>query len=156
MNIFSLVRLRNTHLFHKHKSAAALINVLFERHAIYIGFINCITYRIQKTPLGFRGTKDRLRKHMFRYCWKTSVFFPVRQSLFYFLSGAGKFSPAHGLRQLTCDGKSGVESLNFMSHATCIRHHEKPNDVRRRSLCDIKCQTLKKLLMVNYNFQCHR
>ena len=80
----------------------------------------------------------------------------MRQSLFYFLSGAGKFSPAHGLRQLTCDGKSGVESLNFMSHATYIRHHEKPNDVRRRSLCDIKCQKLKKLLMVNYNFQCHR
>ena len=39
-------------------------------------------------------------------------FLPMRHYIF---SGAGKFCLAHGLRQLICDVKSDVRTLNFRS-----------------------------------------
>ena len=41
------------------------------------------------------------------------LFLPMRQSLFIFFGGAGKFCLAHGLGQLTRDIKSDDRTLNF-------------------------------------------
>ena len=62
----------------------------------------------------------------------------MRRSLFYF-SGAGKFCLAYGLRQPIRDVKSDVRTLNFRSDVT-FAHLKTLNDVRERSLCDVKCQ----------------
>ena len=63
---------------------------------------------------------------------------PMRQSLFNF-SGSGKFCLAHGLKQLTRDVKNGVRILNLRSDVTYSLPLKSTNDVRRRSLCDVKC-----------------
>ena len=47
---------------------------------------------------------------------------------------------AHGLRKLTRDVKSDVRIQNFISDVTYVAPLKTPNDVQRRSLCDIKCQ----------------
>ena len=44
------------------------------------------------------------------------------------------------LRQLTCDVKSDVRILNFRSDFTFVLLRKTPNDICRRSLCDVKCQ----------------
>ena len=54
-------------------------------------------------------------------------------------SGAGKFCLALGLGQLTRDVKSDVRTLNFRSDVTYALPRRTPNDIRRRSLCDVKC-----------------
>ena len=69
---------------------------------------------------------------------------PMRQSLFYF-SGSGKFCLPHGLRHLTRDDKSDVRILNFISDVTYALPRKTPNDVRRRSLCDVKCRKIKEI-----------
>ena len=66
-------------------------------------------------------------------------FLPMRQILFYF-SGAGKFCLAHELRQLRRDVKHIFKTLNFRSDVTFAPTPETPNDIRKRSLCDVKCQ----------------
>ena len=55
-------------------------------------------------------------------------------------SGAGKFCLAHGLRQLTRDVKSDVRTLNFISDVIYVAPRKTPNDVRKKSLYNIKCQ----------------
>ena len=45
-----------------------------------------------------------------------------------YFSGAGKFCPAHGLRQLTRDVKSDVGILNFRSDVTYALPRKTPND----------------------------
>ena len=66
---------------------------------------------------------------------------PVRRSFFFSIfSGAGKFCLAHGLRQLTRDIKSDVRILNFRSDLSYSFPQKSPNDVHKRSLCDVKCQ----------------
>ena len=67
----------------------------------------------------------------------------MTQSLFYF-SGARKFFLTHGLRQLTRDVKSEVRTLNFRSDITFAPTRKTPTDVRKRSLCNVKCQKSKK------------
>ena len=64
-------------------------------------------------------------------------FLPMKNILFYF-SDAGKFCLAHGLRQLTRDVKSDVKTLNFTSDVIYALLRKTPNDIRRRSLCDVK------------------
>ena len=59
-------------------------------------------------------------------------------------NGTGKFCLAHELRQLTRHVKSDVRKLNFKSDVTYALPRKAPNDVRRGSLCDVKCQKLKK------------
>ena len=72
--------------------------------------------------------------------------FTVLQYLFGYKTGvttfssAGKFCLAHRLRQLTQKVKSDVRTLNFRSNVTHAPQQKKLFDVRRRSLCDIKCQ----------------
>ena len=53
----------------------------------------------------------------------------MRQNLFFFFSGAGKFCLAHGLGQLTSDVKSYVRTLNFRSDVIFARKTQ--NDVRK-------------------------
>ena len=60
--------------------------------------------------------------------------------LFYFLYFyAGKFCLAHRLGQLTRDINCNVRILNFRSDVTYALPRETPNDVHRKSLCDLKC-----------------
>ena len=47
---------------------------------------------------------------------------------------------AHRLRQLTRDVKSDVRTLNFRSDVTFAAPLKTPKGVRKRSLCDVKCQ----------------
>ena len=54
-------------------------------------------------------------------------------------SGAGKFCLAHGLRQLTRDGKSDVRTLNDRSDVIYSPLRKTSNDIRRGSLCVVKC-----------------
>ena len=68
----------------------------------------------------------------------------MKQTLFYF-SAAGKFFLAHGLGQLTHDVKCDVKTLNFRSDAIFAPPREIPYDVRKRSLCDAKCQKIKEM-----------
>ena len=63
----------------------------------------------------------------------------------FIFSGAGKFCFAHGLRQLTRDVKSDIRTLNFRSDITYAQPRKTSNDVRRRSLCDVKCQKIKEV-----------
>ena len=58
----------------------------------------------------------------------------------YIFSGAGNFCLAHGLRPLTRYVKTDVRILNFRSDVSYALPRKTPNDVRRRSLCDVKCQ----------------
>ena len=63
-------------------------------------------------------------------------------------SGAGKFCLAPGLRQLTRDIKNDVRILYFRSDATfvspmCYHQKKSPNNIRRRSLCDLKCHKIR-------------
>ena len=53
----------------------------------------------------------------------------------FYLSGAG----THGLRQLTHEVKSDARSLNLRSDVTYAPPRKTSNDVRGRSLCDVKC-----------------
>ena len=59
-------------------------------------------------------------------------------------SGAGKFCLAHRLRQLTRDVKSEGRILNCRSDVIFAQPRKTPNDVQKRSLCDVKCQNWKK------------
>ena len=69
----------------------------------------------------------------------------MRQSLlFFFLVVLEKICLAHGLRQLKCDVKSDVRTLNLISDITYATPRKTLNDIRRRSLCGIKCQKSKK------------
>ena len=77
---------------------------------------------------------------------------PKRHSLFYFFRGAGKFCLANGLRQLTRDAKSDVRTLNFRTDVIFASPRKPPNDDRKRSLCNVKCQKWKKWRITNYNF----
>ena len=61
----------------------------------------------------------------------------LRDRLCSTFSGAGKFCLAHGLRQLTRDMKHDVRNLNFRSDVTFAPPRKTPNDVRKRSLCDV-------------------
>ena len=65
---------------------------------------------------------------------------PMRQNSFYF-SDAGKFCLVHGLRQLTRDIKHYIRTLNFISDATFAPPRKTPNDVRKRSLCDVNVKS---------------
>ena len=67
----------------------------------------------------------------------------MRQSFFCF-SGADKFCLAHGLRQLTREVNSDVRTLKFIGDVTYVVTRKTPNDVGRKSLCDMKCQKKKK------------
>ena len=58
-------------------------------------------------------------------------------------SGAGKFCLAHELGQLTRDVKSDVRILNFRRDVTYAL--PRSNDIRRRSLYDVKCQKIKEI-----------
>ena len=64
----------------------------------------------------------------------------LRDKIRSIFNGAGKFCLAHGLRKLTSNVKSDVITLNFIRDVTCAAPRKIPNDVRRRSLSDIKCQ----------------
>ena len=66
------------------------------------------------------------------------TFLPMRQSCS-ILSGAEKFCLASGLRQLICDVKHDVRTLNFRSDVTFAQPQKTQNDVQKRSLCDVKC-----------------
>ena len=69
-----------------------------------------------------------------------AYFYPTCETEFFSnFSGAENFCLAHGLGQLTHDGKSDVKDLNFRSHVTYALLQKTPNDVRQRSLCDVKC-----------------
>ena len=57
-----------------------------------------------------------------------------------FFSGAAKFCLANGLRQLTHGVKSDLRTLNSRSDVISAPPRETPNDIRKRSLCDVKCQ----------------
>ena len=57
-----------------------------------------------------------------------------------FLAVVEKFCLAHGLEQLSSDVKSYVRTLNFRSDFTFAPPRKTPNDIRKRSLCDVKCQ----------------
>ena len=86
-----------------------------------------------------------------RATWKFRIQFSdlwVRSTF----SSAGKFCLAYGLGKLTCDVKSDVSSLNLRSDVTFASLQETPNDVRNRSLCDVKCKKGKKWRNINNNF----
>ena len=55
-------------------------------------------------------------------------------------------------RQLTGHAKTYVKTLNLRSDVTSASSRKTVNDVRRRLLCDEKCQKQKKLQMINNNF----
>ena len=55
-------------------------------------------------------------------------------------SGARKFCLVHGLGHLSRDVNSDVRTLNFGSDVIFAQTRKTPNDVRKRSLCDVKCQ----------------
>ena len=63
----------------------------------------------------------------------------MRQSWFYF-SGAGKFCHTHGPRQPISDLKSDVRTINIRSDVTYLPPRKASNDVRRKSLCAVKCK----------------
>ena len=75
----------------------------------------------------------------------------MRQSLFFFCE-AGKFCLAYGLGQLMHDVKSDVGTLNFRSDVIFAPPRQTPYDVRKRSLCDVKCQKMKKMMNNNFHF----
>ena len=64
------------------------------------------------------------------------IFLPMSSTF----SGAGKFCLAHGLKQLTSNVKTDVITLNFRGDITSAPPRKMLSYVRRRSLCDIKCQ----------------
>ena len=80
-----------------------------------------------------------------------SKFLSVRQNLFYF-NGAGKFCLAHRLSQHASDVKCDVKILNFKSDVIFAPPRKIPNDVRKRSLCDVKYQKLKISRILFNNF----
>ena len=59
-------------------------------------------------------------------------------------NGAVKFGLAHGLRQIKRNVKSDVRTLNFRSDVTFAPTRKTPNDVRKKLLCDVKCQQSQK------------
>ena len=70
-----------------------------------------------------------------------NYFLPLRQSLLYF-SGAGKFCPVHGMRQLTRDTKSDVSCLQTYK----VAERTPPNIVRYWPLYNVNCKySYKKL-----------
>ena len=68
-----------------------------------------------------------------------NFFLTHETELVLFCSGAGKFCLALELRQLTRDVKNDVRILNLRSDVTYGLPRKTPNDVRRRSLCEVKC-----------------
>ena len=70
--------------------------------------------------------------------WVHNIFLPMRQRDAIF-SGAGKFCLAHGLRQLSRGVKSDVRILNDRNDVNSLPR-KTSNDVRIRSLGDVKCQ----------------
>ena len=83
----------------------------------------------------------------------------VRQSSIF--SGAEKFCLVHGLRQFTCVVKSNVRTLNFRSDVIYSLPRNTLNDVRRRSLCDVKMSKMKETRASEQELtytpgQCHR
>ena len=58
------------------------------------------------------------------------LFLLVRQNLFYF-SCAGKFCLAHMLRQLTCNVKSDIRTLNSRSDVIFAPPGQRLNDVQK-------------------------
>ena len=57
-----------------------------------------------------------------------------------FYSEAVKIGLADGWRQFKRDVKKNVRTLNFKSDVTYLPLRKTRNDVRRRSLCDVKWQ----------------
>ena len=51
----------------------------------------------------------------------------------------------YGLGQLTRDVNSDVRTLNFRSHVIIAPPRKSPKDVRKKSLCDVKCQKMKEM-----------
>ena len=55
-------------------------------------------------------------------------------------SGAGKFRHTNGLRQANSDDST----LSSISDVTFAPPRQAPNDVRKMSLCGVKCKNCKK------------
>ena len=98
-----------------------------------------------------------LPKHIFaerpakqtRISFLSFTFSFLSDNVCFIFSGAGKFCLAYGLRQLTRDVKSDVRTLNFRSDVTNAPPRKNLNDVRRSSLCNVKC---KKIRIINKKF----
>ena len=73
-------------------------------------------------------------------------FLPMRQSLSILSGGVGKFCLVHWLsQQLTRNVKHEVRTLNFRRDVTLAPTRKTPNDVRKRSLCNVKCKKIKEM-----------
>ena len=71
------------------------------------------------------------------------------------LSVAVEFCLAQRLGHLTLNVKSVMRTLNFKSDVTYEPARKIPNDIRKWSLCDVKCQRYKKLGLINNTFECN-
>ena len=92
------------------------------------GSCSIINALLQKVIVHFNKYEHR----SFRF------FLPLRQSSIF--SVAGKFCLAHGPRQLSRDVKHDVGTQNFRSDVTFALPQKTQKHVRKRSLCDVKCQ----------------
>ena len=71
--------------------------------------------------------------------FSTTIFLPETDFVLFLAVLENSLLP-NGLRQLTRDVKSDVRTINFISDVIFVPPRKTPNDVRKMSLCDVKCQ----------------
>ena len=134
-----------------------------ERQRYLLDFSICILGYSQNRPISLDCIQNENVSLQFPICWSklnhipyikrfeipvhklTADFFSyLRNRVCSIFSVAGKFCLAHGLRQLTCDVKNDIRTINFRNGVTFAPLRKTRNDVRKRSLCDVIMSKIEK------------